>query len=186
MCPLISTGWVSTKYDHVAVGLPHDGRRTQFPDQGAAEGAFAPGAAYVARWRGDKGGSAPNSRASRPAAGWWAEHGDWWAMPQATSPRAPGKAIYFAAKSGRMCAETDRCGQRQPQHESYEKISRFILKKWESPVRRQPTKVFGKFLRHFYRNYRRQRKAFVEMWVYKDVQRPSPSKRIPRTKRVGD
>ncbi len=83
--------------------------------------------------------------------------------------KSSGEGIYFAAKSGRMCAEqvveASQCGKRVPSEADLKKY----LKKWDRQYG-ATYKVLEILQNIFYRNDA-AREAFVEMCDDKDVQR---------------
>jgi geranylgeranyl reductase len=86
-----------------------------------------------------------------------------------TVTKSSGEGIYFAAKSGRMCAETiveiSECGKRIPTEEEL----KLYLQRWDKKYG-MTYKVMDLLQRVFYRSDA-SREAFVEMCADSDVQK---------------
>ena len=120
--------WVFPKYDHVAVGTGTM-QNNQSLIKGLQEGIRRRAKQAAGEWRSDQGGSPPDPRAPRPrrVVGRMALVGD--AAGYVT--KSSGEGIYFAAKSGRMCAEqivaSSQAGQRIPTEADLKKY----IKTWD-------------------------------------------------------
>ena len=152
------------KYDHVVVGTGTM-QQNQSLIKGLHKGPRACQQTAVPG-RSDQGGSPPDS--STPVRVGWSAARRLWAAAGVT--KSSGEGIYFAAKSGRMCAEAiveiSNSGASIP---TEKQIKSTYLKRWDRKYGATYV-VLDILQRIFYRNDA-AREAFVEMCDDKDVQK---------------
>ncbi|MDC3148124.1 geranylgeranyl reductase [Prochlorococcus sp. AH-716-I07] len=159
-------GWVFPKYDHVAVGTGTM-QKNQSLIKGLQEGVRNRAKKRLVNGEVIKVEAHPIPEHPRPrrVVGRMALVGD--AAGYVT--KSSGEGIYFAAKSGRMCAEQIVEASKNGQVIPSEKDLKIYLKKWDKKYG-TTYKVLEILQNIFYRNDS-AREAFVEMCDDMDVQR---------------
>jgi geranylgeranyl reductase len=158
--------WVFPKYDHVAVGTGTM-QKNQSLIKGLQQGIRARASNRLLKGEVIKVEAHPIPEHPRPrrVVGRMALVGD--AAGYVT--KSSGEGIYFAAKSGRMCAEEIVAASQGGQRIPTEADLKVYIKKWDKKY--GPTYKVLEILQNIFYSNDAAREAFVEMCDDKDVQR---------------